>query len=153
MAHVHEHSPSVRPVKSPSQPSDERGFTLVEAMVAMVILTIGLVSLAELLAVSLRMQQLGRNETQAVRLTTDKLDQLNSLNFDTALTIQIGGSLTANVANHFDTDVPGYTRRWLVEAGPDGNANLRQITIRVIPTNTDARVNSSFEMISIIRRI
>lgn len=122
-------------------------------MVAMVILTIGLVSLAELLAVSLRMQQLGRNETQAVRLTTDKLDQLNSLNFDTALTIQIGGSLTANVANHFDTDVPGYTRRWLVEAGPDGNANLRQITIRVIPTNTDARVNSSFEMISIIRRI
>lgn len=119
----------------------------------MVILTIGLVALAGLLAISLRSQQLGRNETQAVRLATDKLDQLNSLNFDTALTIQIGGSLTANVANHFDTDVQGYTRRWLVQAGPDGSANLRQITIRVIPTQTDARVNSSYEIISIIRRI
>lgn len=122
-------------------------------MVAMVILTIGLVSLAELLAISLRMQQLGRNETEAVRQATDKLDQLNSLNFDTALTIQIGGSLTADVANHFDTDVPGYTRRWLVEAGPDGDANLRQITIRVIPDQVDARTRSTYEIISIIRRI
>lgn len=122
-------------------------------MVAMVILTIGLVSLAELLAISLRMQQLGRNETEAVRLATDKLDQLNSLNFDTAATIQIGGSLTANVADHFDTDVQGYTRRWLVEAGPDGNPDLRQITIRVIPTLIDVRTTSEFEMISIIRRI
>lgn len=122
-------------------------------MVAMVILTIGLVSLAELLAISLRMQQLGRNETQAVRLATDKLDQLNSLNFDTALTIQIGGSLTADELNHFDTEIQGYTRRWLVEAGPDGDPNLRQITIRVIPTQTDARVNATYEIISIIRRI
>ena len=125
----------------------------------MVILTVGLVALAGLLAVSLRMQQLGRNETQAVRLAQDKLDQLNALNFDTALTIQIGGSLTADVANHFDTplDVNGnalpYQRRWLVAAGPDGDANLRQITIRLIPTLTDHRTTSAFEMITIIRRI
>ncbi len=51
----------------------------------MVILTIGLVSLAELLAISLRMQQLGRNETAAIRLAQDKLDQLSVLNFDAAL--------------------------------------------------------------------
>ena len=125
----------------------------------MVILTIGLVALAELLAISLRMQQLGRNETQAIRLAQDKLDQLSALNFDTAATIQVGGSLTANNANHFDTPVDAdgnalpYTRRWLVEAGPDANANLRQITIRIIPTSVDARTGGTFEMISIIRRI
>lgn len=125
----------------------------------MVILTVGLVALAGLLAVSLRMQQLGRNGTQAVRLAQDKLDELNALHFDTAATIQIGGSLTANVADHFDTplDVNGnalpYIRRWLVAAGPDGNSNLRQITIRLIPTIADGRTTSAFEMITIIRRI
>lgn len=125
----------------------------------MVILTVGLVALAGLLSVSLRMQQLGRNGTQAVRLAQDKLDELSALNFDTALTIQIGGSLTANSANHFDTplDVNGnalpYIRRWIVAAGPDGDVNLRQLTIRLIPTRVDSRTNSEFQMITIIRRI
>ena len=126
----------------------------------MVILTIGLVSLAELLAISLRMQQLGRNETAAVRLAQDKLDQLSVLNFDLALTVQPGGSLTADVANHFDTPVDGagnalpYKRRWRIENGPDGlNTRMRQITIRLIPTNPDNRTTAAFEMISIIRRI
>ena len=122
----------------------------------MMVLTIGLVSLAELLAVSIRLQQLGRNETQAVRLAQDKLDQLMSLNFDTALTIQIGGSLTADVANYNDTDVQGYTRRWLVAAGPDSAGgpvpDLRMITIRVIPDVADRRTASPYDLVSIIRR-
>ena len=126
----------------------------------MVILTIGLVSLAELLAISLRMQQLGRNETAAVRLAQDKLDQLSVLNFDLELTVQPGGSLTANQANHFDTPVDGagkplpYIRRWVIGNGPDNaTTQMRQITIRIIPTNTDNRTTATFEMISIIRRI
>ena len=126
----------------------------------MVILTIGLVSLAELLAISLRMQQLGRNETATVRMAQDKLDQLSVLHFDTALTVQPGGSLTANQANHFDTPVDGagnalpYIRRWVIGNGPDGlTTRMRQITIRIIPTNPDNRTTATFEMISIIRRI
>ncbi len=126
----------------------------------MVILTIGLVSMAELLAVSLRMQQLGRNETAAIRLAQDKLDQLSVLNFDAELTVQPGGDLDDNDDNHWDTplDADGnplqYVRRWFIEAGPDGaTTQMRQITIRVIPTNPDARTTGTFEMISIIRRI
>jgi len=123
----------------------------------MVILTIGLVSMAELLAISLRMQQLGRNETAAIRLAQDRLDQLSVLPF-TNVNILVGGSLTANSPNYFDTPVDGdgtplpYVRRWLIENGPDGASNrMRQITIRVIPTNPDARTTGTFEMISIIR--
>lgn len=131
----------------------------------MVVLTIGLVSLAEMLAVTLRLQQLGRNEMQAVRLAQDKLDQLMSLSFSDAQ-ISIAGSLTANVADHFDTadgpdgtpgtaddisQMAGYTRRWLVEAHPD-SANLRQITIRVIPQLADNRTAAPFELVSIIRQ-
>lgn len=152
MAYVNETLPSQPPGRSPLRPSDERGFTLVESLVAMVVLTVGLVSLAQLLAVSLRMQQLGRNETQAVRLAQDKMDQLMSLSFDASLDIAIGGSLAANNANHFDTDEPGYTRRWVVVAGPDGNADLREITIRVIPNSNDRRTSSEYDLVSIIRR-
>ncbi len=133
----------------------------------MVVLTIGLVSLAELLAVSLRLQQLGRNGTSAVRLAQDKMDQLMSLNFDTAAEIAIAGSLTADVANHFDNQagpdgtlgnaddievLTGHTRRWLVEAGPDGNANLRQVTVRIVPLSSDNRTTAPYELVSIIRR-
>ena len=118
----------------------------------MVILTIGLVSLAELLAVSIRLQQLGRNGTESVRVAQDKMDQLMSLNFDTNLTIQIGGSLGANVANYNDTDVQGYTRRWVVVAGPDANPDLRQVTILVLPESVDRRTTSPYQLTSIIRR-
>jgi hypothetical protein len=130
-------------------------------MVSMVILTIGLVSLAELLAVTMRLQQLGRNETSAVRLAEDLMDQLRSQNFDLSASIQIGGSLTADVANYNDI-VPGgpgrqtYRRRWLVAAGPASAAgavpNLRQVTVRVIPDVADSRVAATYELVTFIHR-
>jgi len=119
------------------------------------IVTVGLVSLAGLLAVTLRMQQLGRNQTEAVRLAQDKMDELMTLNFDTEARIAIGGSLDDNVADHFDTS-GSYTRRWLVEAGPvdpvHGGADLRIITMRVIPEVVDRRVAAPYDLVSMIRR-
>jgi competence protein ComGC len=137
--------------------TDERGFTLVEALVALVICTIGLVSMAELMAVTLRLQQLGRNSTAAVRLAQDKLDELTSVNFASGASIQCGGSLTSDVANYndaaldFDGNPQGYSRRWLVSAGPDGDLRLRQVTVRVRPNVRDNRVASSYDLTTIIR--
>ena len=48
--------------------SNERGFTVIEALFAIVIMTIAMVSLAELMAITLRLQMLGRNQTAAARL-------------------------------------------------------------------------------------
>lgn len=161
MATVHDYLPSARPDRSPLKCSDEKGFTLVESIVALLVLTIGLVSLAELLAVSLRLQVLGRNETEAVRLAQDKRDQLMSLNFDTAAAIGINAvdSLATDVADYFDRvtvgesgRVVGYTRRWDVSAGPDGSANLRELTILIIPDSADRRTQSPYQLVSIIRR-
>lgn len=134
--------------------NNDRGFTLVEVVVAMLVFTVGIVALAQLMAVTMRMQAHGRNQTSAVRLAQDKLDQLMSLNFTTSPAVQITGSdsLSADVENYFDNDVDGYTRRWLVVAGPDGNADLRQITIRVVPDVQDRRTSAPYELVSIIRR-
>lgn len=120
----------------------------------MMVFTVGIVALAQLMAVTMQMQAHGRNQTSAVRLAQDKLDQLMSLNFTTSAAVQITGvdSLSANVANYFDNDIPGYTRRWLIEAGPDVNPDLRQITIRVVPVVQDRRTFTPYELMSIIRR-
>lgn len=131
---------------------DERGFTLLEALVAAVVLTVALVAVAELLAVSVRMQQLGRNSGEAVRLAQDKFEELMKLDFATSPAIQVSGAdtLASNVASYFD--VPpgsGCTRRWRVQPGP--NALLRVVTVRVIPDSPDARIGGPFTLTMVLR--
>ena len=133
--------------------NNERGFTLIEAMVATVVLTVGLLAMAELLAVSLRMHQLGRNSTTATRLAQDKFEEMMKMNFATNPAIQVtncGNALASNVTNCFDTPAnSGYTRRWQVAAGP--TVRLRTVTVRVIPNNVDRRVGADFTVTSLIR--
>ena len=138
-------------------PHSERGFTLIEVLVSMVILTVALVALAELMAITVRMQMLGRNDTNATRLAQQKLDELVGLTptWTAAPAIQIGGSLTANVNNFNDAPVAGYTRRWQVTAGPNdpgSNAgDLRIVTVRVVPNNLDNRTRSTVELTTLLR--
>lgn len=132
---------------------DQRGFTLVEALVAAVVLTIGLVAVAELLAVSLRMHMLGRESTRATRLAQDKFEELMKVNFSTHPSIQINAAntLDADVANYFDAPTPEYTRRWQVAAGPNANWRLRTVTVRVIPTLDDRRVSDEVTITTVLR--
>lgn len=139
--------------------TDQRGFTLAEVIVAMLICVVGLVGMASLLMVTLRMQQLGRNSTSEVRMAQDKVDELSSLSFTDAVLgaqVQCGGSLTTNATNHNDVpQVNGqnqpYRRRWLVQAGPDGDPQLRLVTIRVIPDNPDRNTATQYDLVTIIR--
>lgn len=127
----------------------------------MVILTVALVSMAELMAITLRMQQLGRNQTQAARMAQDKIDELMSQNFATSAQVSIGGSLTADVANHFDVPTLAgvqqpYWRRWTVAAGPadPGVAGVNQVrilTVRVTPKVFDTRTVATTEITTLIR--
>lgn len=135
----------------------------------MVILTVALVAMAELMAITLRMQQLGRNQTAATRLAQDKVDELMSLNFANAQ-LAPGGDLNADVANHFDLPVPPeggnatYRRRWTVTAlnfADQGNANgamtpvaggsTRLVTVRVIPIVSDRRISPAVDLMTIVR--
>ena len=124
----------------------------------MVILTVALVSLAELMAVTLRLQQLGRNHTTATRIAQDKIDELMSLNWAAAPQLAANqGSLTADVANFFDTppNNPNYKRRWRVDDGPVDPpvpaGRLRIITVRVIPVVNDRRTYTPTDITTIVR--
>lgn len=145
------------------KPTNERGFTLVEVLIAMVIMTVALVALASMMAVTLRMQMLGRNQTNAARLAQSKLDELvgSVQNWNTAPEIAIGGSLSADVANYFDApvdqdgDALGYTRRWVVAAGPadpgSDAGDLRLVTVRVLPNVADARTRATVQLTTLLR--
>jgi prepilin-type N-terminal cleavage/methylation domain-containing protein len=128
---------------------DERGFTLIEVLIAMVILTIALVAMAELMAITLRMQMLGRNETIAVRLVQSKIDELVAVNF-TSATVNVGGTLDSDTALYNDTPEPGYHRRWQI-AAIAGEVAVRTLTVRVIPSINDRRTNAVVELTTIIR--
>jgi prepilin-type N-terminal cleavage/methylation domain-containing protein len=139
------------------KPSDDRGFTVIEVLIAMIILTVALVSMAELMAVTLRLQQLGRNQTSAIRLAQDKIDELMSQNWAAAPQLVVGGSLTADQADHFDTPptAVNYKRRWVVADGPVdptvAAGRLRIITVRVIPEVTDTRTYTPTDLTTIVR--
>jgi prepilin-type N-terminal cleavage/methylation domain-containing protein len=138
--------------------SSEAGFTIIEVLIAMVILTVGLVSMAELMAITLRMQMLGKNETGAVRLAQSKIDELVNLDFTLYPSTNVGGSLTSDVTSYWDTptssatstSIFGYKRRWQITAIA-GQTKVRKLTVRIIPTTIDRKINAEVELTTIIR--
>ena len=109
--------------------------------------------MAELLAVSLRMHQLGRTSTEASRLAQDKFEELMKMNFATNPQVQVNAAdtLAANVANYFDTPMPGYTRRWRVSEGPAANPRLRTVVVRIVPDVADRRMTDMFTLTTVVR--
>lgn len=125
--------------ESPSSRScggSERGSSLIEVVFAALILVVGLLSVAQLLAVTIRAEAMARNGAEATRVAQGKLDALMKASFDTNPQVQITpvgtDSLAANVANYFDTPTARTIRRWRVDAGP---ASTRVLTVRVLIAN------------------
>ena len=149
--------------RSPSQPPagcrcnnvrrDERGFTLVEVLVSMVIMLVGLVAVAQLMAASVQTHKLGRLTSEASRLSTVKLEELAKLNMATSPAVQITpvapDPLANDVANFSDV-VNGYTRRWQISAGP--TPDTRRVTVRVIPPVAARPFSKTVEVMSILRQ-
>src|SRR5262245_58773131 len=125
----------------------------------MVILTVALVSMAELMAITLRMQMMGRNETTAIRLAQSKVDEIVALNFNTNALVNVGGSITADVANYNDDpddglegNTTGFHRRWQIKAIA-GETSVRLLTVAIIPVAADRRTNAEIKLTTIIRSI
>lgn len=92
----------------------QRGMTLVEIMVAMIILAIALCWLAPLIIISMRGTRRGGNLTQATTLAQDKLEEFRSTSYAAMLAHPTGQ----------DT-VGGVVRSWTVTEEPDQDGLAR----------------------------
>jgi Tfp pilus assembly protein PilV len=127
------------------------GFSLVEVLVATLLLTTAFVAMAQLLGISTVMHSDARQASTGTQLAQAKIDELMKLNMTTDAAVQVtgGNSLSANVANYFDQPQQGITRRWQVEAGP--TADTRVLRVRVV--NRGARqYGSQIQLTTMLRQ-
>jgi type II secretory pathway pseudopilin PulG len=104
----------------------EAGFTLVEALCAIVILAFGLMAIANLMVVAASSNTVANQSTAATTLASQQMEILKSIPFTTPGTavfnpaLAPGGDLEADVAGYFTNpppDVPGVGQirvRWRV---------------------------------------
>jgi type II secretory pathway pseudopilin PulG len=78
------------------RPDLESGFSLIEAVVATTVLSVAVVSLAELLSTATRVNATSRQATRAVILAEQKLEQLRAL----AWYVEDGGVVVSDVSSN-----------------------------------------------------
>jgi prepilin-type N-terminal cleavage/methylation domain-containing protein len=88
---------------SPSRhnPRKQRGFTLIETMVAIAVLIVGLVSVAALITQMVSSTDGSRAMSSAAMLATEKLEDLNRFPATDA-SVAVGGGLGADTPGYFD---------------------------------------------------
>jgi prepilin-type N-terminal cleavage/methylation domain-containing protein len=120
-----------------------KGFSMIEMLIALVILAISLLALAGLMATTTRNNSFGGHMTEAATFAQDKLEELKALPW-------------ANIAGGADTK-PGstgitYARTWnvstLLNPTPPPNDLLKAVTITV---NWNDGVSRSINIFSAIR--
>ena len=138
-----------------SRCQSEAGFTLVELMIAIVVIVVGVLAMSSVTATTIRQQDVTAARTDMAALADNKFEELRGIAgavARTADTMQLvpGGNLAANVANYNDAVTERgrtYTRRWIVTAGVGGT---RDVTIRIIPPAMGPRTPQSKDFFSLI---
>ena len=110
--------------------TNERGMSLIEALVSLVILTLVLLAIVQMIGIGVLVNRASSDITNVTALAERRLEQLRSMDY---AAIPIGGSIAADSPGFFDTlDVDGdgvndYTRRWLVT--DSGTSKMIQVRV------------------------
>lgn len=139
---------------SPKRDLREGGFTLIELMLAIIVLTVGLMGLASAMASLTRYQELANARAEMTLLADSKLEQLRqAASHRTVDTLQLttGGSMVTPTAQHVDSIVGRagrrYVRLWEVVAGPGGT---RDVTLRIRPLVDEPRTPARLDFKTLI---
>lgn len=104
--------------------SKNSGFTMIEVMAGMVLLTVGLLLLMPMMVVSMRGSNIARGSTDSSMLIRDKIEELKNV---------------SNPASGIDT-LDSQICTWTVT---DAGANLRRLLVKVDWNDRDGRVHSN----------
>jgi prepilin-type N-terminal cleavage/methylation domain-containing protein len=135
---------------------ERAGFTLVEVMMAIVMLSFGLLVMAGLMVSSTRVQQLSTTRSQMTLVAESKLEELRSYGQTAAsdplrVRLNVGGSVAGPVAGYADSaQAPGgrwYYRRWQVV---NDMAGMRRVNLRVVPQYDDKYVARQVQFTTLV---
>lgn len=124
---------------SESARSARGGFTVIELMVAVMIISVGLLGMGSVMGSSSRLQTLAVSRGEMATAAESKIEELRvfgatATDSPLRVAIGVGGSIVAPVAGYSDSTqaVSGrwFYRRWQIQ---NGVAGTRQVTIRVVP--------------------
>src|SRR5436853_7178145 len=71
-------NPTLQPRRMPQRPAGPRGFTMIEMLVALVVLAVGMLGVASLFGISLHSGSSAITRMQAVNLATDLADRIRA---------------------------------------------------------------------------
>jgi type IV pilus assembly protein PilV len=106
----------------------ERGFSLVEVLVALFLIALGVLAAAPMFVYAMQGNATGADFGSVGAIAVERMEQLRSSSF---VSLVAGGSLTVSQTGYADTSDPDYIVRWRItdDATP---ANVKTITVRVI---------------------
>jgi prepilin-type N-terminal cleavage/methylation domain-containing protein len=138
----------------------QSGFTIVELLFALLMLSVAILALASVMSQTRRMQGLALSRAEVTTVAETAFEGMRSSAAGaktapacpgTNCALTLGGSLTSDVASKSDvtTSASGrqYRRRWLVQAGPEGSV---QVTLRVLPLSSSRYELSQLDFNTII---
>jgi prepilin-type N-terminal cleavage/methylation domain-containing protein len=112
----------------------QAGFTLIELMIAIVVVVVGILGLSSSMVSMTRAQDLTAARTDMAALADNKFEQLRAAAVNgtpDVVQLAVGGSLTVSTTNYNDVVTERgrtYIRRWVVTAGVGG---ARNVTLRI----------------------
>lgn len=116
-----------------------KGFSLVEVLIALLILAVSLLALAGLMVTTTRNSSFGGHMTEASTFAQDKLEQLRVSPW--------AGVATGNDTIQGSTGIT-YTRNWTVTPNADGNQRWVSITLNW--TDPTKNSNHSIRLLSVV---
>jgi prepilin-type N-terminal cleavage/methylation domain-containing protein len=114
----------------------ERGFTLIEVMLAVVLLTIGVMALVGSSALVTRMIGKGKESTIAVQVATARFEKLRTIAASTAVPCTAAGFASGNATTS------GVAEAWVVGAAP-AIGTARDVTVSVTYRNNRGSVTDA----------
>lgn len=114
---------------------NEKGFTLLETSIALVILLVAGLGVVSLFTYSIRFNSGGDDRAMAVSIAQEQVEQLRSVKFDDAiLNVTVGNVVATNTARNGRTYQVSKTVTGS-NNNVSGNPTMKTITIRVDPTS------------------
>lgn len=121
------------------QPRQKAGFTVVEIVVAIMVLVGGMLVMASIMGSTAQLQRLTSSRAEITTLAEAKIEELRAYGMASATDplrtkVALGGSITAPAVGYRDTvlNVRGkqYARAWAIT---EDVAKTRRVTVRVRP--------------------